>query len=84
MVWDIEYTDEFGDWWGGLDAKEQSSVAASVDLLELFGPGLRCAFLIAAISRALDTATCESCGYSMQDDLIECCMPSIFGAVQCC
>ena len=19
MVWDIEYTDEFGDWWGGLD-----------------------------------------------------------------
>ncbi|MBJ2287002.1 type II toxin-antitoxin system RelE/ParE family toxin [Pseudomonas sp. MF6755] len=41
MVWDIEYTDEFGEWWGGLDAKAQSSVAASVDLLELFGPGLR-------------------------------------------
>ena len=41
MVWDIEYTDEFEEWWDGLDAKEQSSVAASVDLLGLFGPGLR-------------------------------------------
>lgn len=41
MVWDIEYTDEFGDWWGDLDAREQSSVSASVDLLGLFGPGLR-------------------------------------------
>lgn len=41
MDWDVEYTDEFAEWWGGLDAKEQSSVAASVDLLGLFGPGLR-------------------------------------------
>jgi len=29
--WDIEYTDEFGSWWGDLDAKEQSSVSASDD-----------------------------------------------------
>ena len=41
MGWDIEYTDQFGGWWEGLDAKEQSSVSASVDLLGLFGPGLR-------------------------------------------
>lgn len=40
MSWDVEYTDEFGDWWGGLDAREQSSVSASVDLLGLLGPGL--------------------------------------------
>lgn len=40
MSWDIEYTDEFGIWWGGLDAKEQSSVSVSVDLLSLLGPGL--------------------------------------------
>ncbi|MBT2374472.1 type II toxin-antitoxin system RelE/ParE family toxin [Pseudomonas fluorescens] len=41
MSWDIEYTDEFGNWWGDLDAKEQSSVSASVDLLGLLGPDLR-------------------------------------------
>ncbi|MBC3302879.1 type II toxin-antitoxin system RelE/ParE family toxin [Pseudomonas sp. SWRI18] len=41
MDWDIEYTDEFGAWWGQLEAKEQVSVSASVDLLGLFGPGLR-------------------------------------------
>lgn len=40
MSWDVEYTDEFGGWWGDLDTKEQSSVSASVDLLGLLGPGL--------------------------------------------
>jgi hypothetical protein len=41
MGWEIEYTDEFEGWWEGLDAKEQASVSASVDLLGFFGPGLR-------------------------------------------
>ncbi|MCY1435953.1 hypothetical protein D3C76_927540 [compost metagenome] len=72
MGWDVEYTDQFGDWWEGLDAKEQASVSASVDLLELFGPGLR--FPIAATSKARDMATCESCGSSMRGGLIVCCM----------
>ncbi|PTR18550.1 MULTISPECIES: type II toxin-antitoxin system RelE/ParE family toxin [unclassified Pseudomonas] len=40
MKWDVEYTDEFGDWWGNLNEKEQACVSASVDLLELIGPGL--------------------------------------------
>lgn len=40
MIWDIEYTDEFGDWREDLGEKEQSSVAASVDLLGLLAPGL--------------------------------------------
>lgn len=40
MAWDIEYTDEFGDWWGGLSEDEQVSVAASVRLLEERGPSL--------------------------------------------
>jgi DNA-binding transcriptional regulator YiaG len=40
MGWDVEYTDQLGGWWEGLDAKEQASVSASVDLLELFGPSL--------------------------------------------
>ena len=38
--WEIEYTDEFGDWWHGLTAAEQVSVDASVRLLEARGPQL--------------------------------------------
>jgi hypothetical protein len=40
MRWDVEYTDEFGDWWAALSEKEQESVAASVRLLEERGPML--------------------------------------------
>jgi hypothetical protein len=40
MTWDVEYTDEFGDWWAGLTEDEQASVAASVQLLEARGPAL--------------------------------------------
>lgn len=28
MSWEVEYTDEFGEWWSGLDAEEQVSVEA--------------------------------------------------------
>jgi hypothetical protein len=40
MTWNVEYTDEFGDWWAGLTEAEQVSVAASVQLLEARGPSL--------------------------------------------
>lgn len=40
MIWDIEYTDEFGGWWGTLSEAEQESLAASVQLLEARGPNL--------------------------------------------
>lgn len=40
MTWEVEYTDEFGAWWGGLSEDEQESVAASVRLLEERGPAL--------------------------------------------
>lgn len=40
MSWDIEYTDEFGDWWGALSEAEQESLAASVRLLEERGTNL--------------------------------------------
>lgn len=40
MTWEIEYTDEFGDWWSDLTEDEQESVAASVRLLEERGPAL--------------------------------------------
>ena len=39
--WDIEYTDEFGEWWNSLSVDEQESVRASVVLLEECGPHLR-------------------------------------------
>ncbi len=40
MTWDVEYTDEFGDWWESLTAEEQESIAVSVHLLEDRGPSL--------------------------------------------
>ncbi len=41
MSYEVEYTDEFGAWWGELDADEQESVFATVKLLEMNGPHLR-------------------------------------------
>lgn len=40
MKWEVEYTDEFGQWWAELSEQEQISVAASVQLLEERGPSL--------------------------------------------
>lgn len=34
MAWEVEYTDEFGQWWESLTEAEQVSVAVSVQLLE--------------------------------------------------
>lgn len=38
--WEVEYTDEFGDWWSGLTEAEHESVRAYVRLLEARGPRL--------------------------------------------
>jgi len=38
--WEVEYTDEFGEWWQGLTEVEQESVNAHVRLLEERGPQL--------------------------------------------
>lgn len=40
MTWEVECTNEFGDWWGSLSPDEQESLAASVRLLEERGPTL--------------------------------------------
>ena len=37
---EVEFTDEFGRWWNTLDADEQESLAASVELLRQVGPQL--------------------------------------------
>ena len=39
-MWQVEYTDEFERWWNELDADEQESLAASVELLRQLGPQL--------------------------------------------
>jgi hypothetical protein len=41
MTWEVEYTDEFGEWWEGLTEEEQESVDAGVELLEKYGPRLQ-------------------------------------------
>jgi hypothetical protein len=41
MAWDVEYSDEFGDWWDTLDAAEQVSVTVTVKLLRELGPTLK-------------------------------------------
>ena len=40
MIWNVEYTNEFGEWWGTLAENEQDDVSASVELLGVNGPGL--------------------------------------------
>jgi hypothetical protein len=40
MKWEVEYTDEFDQWWSILTEEEQISLAASVQLLEERGPNL--------------------------------------------
>lgn len=40
MECEVEYTHEFGDWWQSLNESEQEDIAASVRLLEQYGPRL--------------------------------------------
>ncbi len=40
MAWNIEYTDQFEDWWRLLTEDEQDRIAASVQLLSIHGPSL--------------------------------------------
>ena len=41
MEWDVEFTDEFEDWWTSLNEEEQTSIDASVQLLIEYGPNLK-------------------------------------------
>lgn len=40
MAWQVEYTDEFEQWWNTLREDEQEAVAAYVQLLEIRGTAL--------------------------------------------
>ena len=39
-MWEVEYTDQFGDWYHDLSEEDQDSVVARVELLEQLGPAL--------------------------------------------
>jgi hypothetical protein len=40
MAWEVEYTDEFEAWWRTLERDAQDQIDASIDVLQLRGPGL--------------------------------------------
>lgn len=40
MAWEVEFTDEFDEWWNSLNEAEQEDVTASVMLLRERGPAL--------------------------------------------
>ncbi len=40
MVWEVEYTDDFGAWWYDLSEPQRVRVHASVNLLSVKGPTL--------------------------------------------
>jgi hypothetical protein len=40
MAYEVEYTDEFREWWDGLSADEQNKIAKTILLLEEAGPQL--------------------------------------------
>jgi hypothetical protein len=40
MSWEIEYTNEFGDWWQALEEREQEDVEAIINLLAEQGVNL--------------------------------------------
>jgi hypothetical protein len=40
MAWEVEYTDQFGEWWDHLSEEEQEAVTAAMNVLERRGPSL--------------------------------------------
>lgn len=38
-MWNVEFTDQFEDWWTSLGDDAQDAIAAAVDILQEFGPG---------------------------------------------
>jgi hypothetical protein len=40
LVWEVEYTDEFGEWWETLTKDQQNFLDAAIDKLQIAGPAL--------------------------------------------
>ena len=82
MNWEVEYTDEFDQWWSGLTEEEQVSLAASVQLLEERDQTL--VIRTAVASMAQSTATCVNSGPSTKANHIELCMRLIHFEMPSC
>jgi len=80
MAWEVEFADEFGEWWDGLDAAEQKSVDFSVTLLSEAGPALKMPHSSGVEYRG--TGTCVSSESSMRGVRTEFFMRSIRAARQ--
>lgn len=39
-MWELEYTDEFSEWWEDLTEKQQDFLDAAVEKLQVYGPAL--------------------------------------------
>ena len=39
-VWEVEFTDQFEQWWSGLDLGQQTALAVRINMLESRGPDL--------------------------------------------
>jgi hypothetical protein len=44
-VWQVEFTDQFEQWWDQLSMEEQASIDVTVEVLQERGPGLRRPFV---------------------------------------
>ncbi len=40
MAWEVEFTDEFEEWWNDLSETEQIKIDATIRMLEEYGPDL--------------------------------------------
>ena len=68
---DVEFTDEFGNWWDHLTAEEQASVRAYVKLLEEYGVALKHPYC-SGVKRQ-STIICGSCEFNIPGDRIVFC-----------
>jgi hypothetical protein len=41
MAWEVEYADEFEEWWNGLSEYEQDTVDRAIGVLASIGPALK-------------------------------------------
>ena len=41
VAWEVEFTDEFGEWWNKLGETEQIRIDAAIRMLEEYGPDSR-------------------------------------------
>ena len=39
-MWDVEFTDQFGEWWATLSIEQQAALTAAIDRLAERGPAL--------------------------------------------